>query len=99
MNADKIWTNDLKNGGKTLTTALVALATSIPSLPHFNTNYKNPADTRKKTKKGATHVIGAHFVPQFLIYADGKPVTPAMYCRMHLGVQNPRKKNGLKPAV
>jgi hypothetical protein len=100
MNADKMWTDDLKNGGKTLTAALVALAISMPSLPRFATTRRPTTDSgRKKTKKGATHIVGPQFIPKFLIYADGKPVTPSMYARMHLGVQNPRKKNGLKPAV
>lgn len=82
-----------------LITALLGLANSMPSLPRIQTNRQPASSGRKKTKKGATHIVGTHFVPKFLIYADGKPVTPAMYCRMHLGVQNPRKKNGLKPAV
>jgi hypothetical protein len=52
------------------------------------------ASNRKKTKKGATHIVGKPFKSRFLIYIDEKPVTPAMYRRMHMGIQNPRKKNG-----
>lgn len=77
-----------------LTTALLALASAVPTLPRYKAQTIDSG--RKKTKKGATHIVGPHFVPKFLIYVDGKRVTPAMYCRMHLGVQNPRKKNGLK---
>lgn len=86
---------DPKNN--TLLTAMLSLVNTIPELPTKKTFVHRQKDSgRKKTKKGATHVIGEHFKPKYLIFMEGKPVTPAMYRRLHLGVQNPRKKNGLK---
>lgn len=90
--------NDSQKQGKEnsmLNSALLALASSVAAIQKPEKKSKHQS-SRKKTKKGATHVVGEHFKPKFLIYKDGKPVTPAMYRRMHMGVQNPRKKNGSK---
>jgi len=87
----------MNNEKKTLIPALLSLAASFNNqgLSRGNQNVVK-TDGRKKTKKGATHIIGKHFKPRYLIFIDGKPVTPAMYRRMHMGVQNPRKQNGSK---
>lgn len=86
-----------KQGKKnsTLNSVLLALASIVAPILKPEKKSKHQS-SRKKTKKGATHVVGEHFKPKFLHYIDGKPVTPAMYSRMHMGVKNPRKKNGSK---
>lgn len=82
-----------------LKTAILALASSMDglssSMSKTPSHKANPKDL-KKTKKGAKHVVGSHFKPKYLIFVDGKHVTPAMYRRLHLGVKNPRKSNGPK---
>lgn len=82
------------NSNEKLLDALLNLVKTTPTLPQIK-KLQKPSG-RKKTKNGATHVIGDHFKPKFLHYIDDKPVTPAMYSRMHMGVKNPRKKNGSK---
>lgn len=90
--------NDSQKLGKQnsmLNFALLALASRVAAIQKREKKSKHQS-SRKKTKKGATHVVGEHFKPKFLHYIGGKPVTPAMYSRMHMGVKNPRKKNGSK---
>ena len=82
-----------------LIAALLGLANSMPTIPPSKPNPTYKAADIGKTRKGATHVVGAHFKPKYLIFIDGKHVTPAMYRRKHLGVKNPRKANGSNPII
>lgn len=82
-----------KNSG--LYSALLSRIRSVTRIQKRERKSKQQS-SRKKTKKGATHIVGEHFKPRFLHFIKGKPVTPAMYRRMHMGVQNPRKQNGSK---
>ena len=47
---------------------------------------------RKCSKKGAIHHHGEHFKPVHLFFHDDKPMTPAMYRRLHKGAQ--KRKHG-----
>lgn len=72
-----------------LFTALAAMTSVLPSLTTTENKGKHKAHS-KKTKKGASHIVGPAFKPKFLIEIDGKFVTPAMYRKLHLGA---KKKN------
>lgn len=54
--------------------------------------------TRGKTRKGAKHIVGSVFKSRSkLTLNDGKTiVTPAMYRKMHLGIEKKRQQNGPK---
>lgn len=95
-----MFTPNQQKNKNALLTALLAMAQSVPTaiaaMPH--PRRKGP---RVKTKKGrskanARHIQGAHFKPVYLFEADGKPMPPSMFRRLHLGVQKQRKQNGSK---
>jgi hypothetical protein len=94
-----MFVNKPKNNNALLA-AFNALALRMPSIRETQTSSPDPSrsvnSSRKKTKKGATHVIGAHFKPKFLFFnpADGTPITPAMYGRLHMARQRKRQKHG-----
>ncbi len=87
---------DLKN--RTLLTSLIALANTLPILPTTTKLSKTgnvlPAFVRrkkdKKKKKKVTQPQGSHFKPVNLFFHEGKPMSPAMYRRLHLGVKKKR---------
>ncbi len=80
--------------------ALLAMANWNPPVPIKKTISKNkgPRQTKKgRSKANARHIQGAHFKPVYLYEADGKPMSPSMYRRLHLGVQKQRKQHGSQP--
>lgn len=89
-----------RNKNANLLAALMALAGTIPALPTkkaktISIPSRKKVSKKRRNKRQAVHTPGAHFKPVYLIEYDGKPMTPAMYRRLHMGVQNPRK-NGHK---
>lgn len=73
---------DLKNSR--LLISLIAMANTIPILP---TTTKR---SKKGKKKKAKLTPGSHFKPVNLFFHEGKPMSPAMYRRLHLGVKKKR---------
>jgi len=92
-----MFTPNQQKNKNALLTALLGMAQSVPTaiaaMP--NPKRKGPRRTKKgRSKANARHIQGAHFKPVHLFEADGKPMPPSMYRRLHLGVQKPRKQNG-----
>lgn len=88
---------DLKN--RTLLTSLIAMANTLPILPTTTKLTKTgtvlPTFVRRKKdkkakKKKVKQTQGSHFKPVNLFFHEGKPMSPAMYRRLHLGVKKKR---------
>lgn len=90
-----MFTRKPKTNNKLLA-AYNSIAQMLPTI-RVNENPNKPDAykvSRKKTKKGATHIVGTHFKPRFLFHdKNGKPITPAMYGRLHMGAQRKKKRN------
>lgn len=92
-----MFTPDQQKNQTALLAALLAMAQSVPTaMAEMATpKRKGPRRTKKgRSKANAHHIHGEHFKPVHLYEADGKPMPPSMYRRLHLGVQKPRKQNG-----
>jgi hypothetical protein len=95
-----MFTPNQQKNKNALLTALLAMAQSVPTAIAAMPNPKPKRARRTKkgrSKANARHIQGAHFKPVYLYEADGKPMPPSMYRRLHLGVQKQRKQNGSQP--
>ncbi len=82
-----------------LLTAMMALGNTIPALPRrksVSIPSRKKVSKKRRNRRKEIQKPGEHFKPVYLFEYDGKPMAPSMYRRLHMGVQNPRKKNGLK---